>query len=152
MNLSKKLNKKITSEKNKEKAQEEIGQFLVDYILDKVGQAESPVDKGIYNPSLTKKYKKVKGEISSNTTANMELFGDMLDSLEFTAKDGVIEVGIFDSEQAKKAYGHNTGFSGHPNSEMRGNKYKRQFIPHKSKKFKKEAMDQINRIIDDYAD
>jgi hypothetical protein len=148
------LTKKLSKIKNKtlrKEAANEVGQFLVDYILDKVGQAESPVEKGIYNPDLTKKYKKIKGNISGNLKANMELFGDMLDALEYTAKDGIIEVGIFDKDQAKKAYGHNTGFSGHPNSEMRGNKYKRQFIPSKSKNFNKEAREEINRIIDDYA-
>ena len=150
LNLTKKLNK-ITNKKNRKEAEKEVGEFLINYILDKVGQAESPVEKGVYNPSLTKAYKKEKGDISGNSTANMELFGDMLDALEYKAKDGIVEVGIFDSDQAKKAYGHNTGFSGHPNSKMRGNKYKRQFIPSKSKNFNKEAREEINRIIDDYA-
>ena len=153
LNLTRKLNK-IKNKNLRKEAANEVGQFLVDYILDKVGQAESPVKNGKYNPTLTKKYKKIKGDISGNSKANMELFGDMLDALEYTAKDGIIEVGIFDSDQAKKAYGHNTGFSGHPNSEMRGNKYKRQFIPNKSGKtgrFNDDAYEEINRIIDDYA-
>lgn len=150
LNLTKKLNK-IKNKNLRKEAANEVGQFLVDYILDKVGESASPVDKGIYKSSLTKNYKKVKSEISGNTQANMELFGDMLDSLEYTVKDGKVEVGIFDKDQAAKAYGHNTGFKGHPNAKMRGNKYKRQFIPSKSKNFNKEAREEINRIIDDYA-
>lgn len=150
LDLTRKLNK-IKNKTLRKEAANEVGQFLVDYILDKVGESASPVDKGIYKPSLTKDYKKVKSEISGNTQANMELFGDMLDSLEYTVKDGKVEVGIFDKDQAAKAYGHNTGFKGHPNAKMRGNKYKRQFIPSKSKNFNKEAREEINRIIDDYA-
>lgn len=150
LDLTNKL-KKITNETKREEAEKEIGQFLVDYILDKVGQAESPVEKGIYNPSLKKSYKKIKSKVSGNTKANMELFGDMLDALEYTAKDGIIEVGIFDKDQAKKAYGHNTGFAGHPDKKMRKRDHKRQFIPSKSKNFNKEAREEIQRIIDDYA-
>lgn len=150
LDLTKKLNK-IANKKNRKEAEKEVGEFLINYILDKVGQAESPVEKGVYNPNLTKQYKKEKSETSGNSQANMELFGDMLDALEYRSKDGIVEVGIFDSDQAQKAYGHNTGFSGHPNKKMRGNKYKRQFIPSKSKNFNKEAREEINRIIDDYA-
>jgi len=150
LDLTKKLNK-IKDKNLRDEAANEVGQFLVDYILDKVGESSSPVEKGIYESILTKDYKKVKSEISGNTSANMELFGDMLDALEYTVNDGKVEVGIFDQDQAVKAYGHNTGFKGHPNAKMRGNKYKRQFIPSKSKNFNKEAREGISRIIDDYA-
>ena len=141
---------KIKDSNLRREAEEEIGQFLVDYIIDQVGSSKSPVEGGRFDAALTKKYKKIKSEISGSSKANLELFGDMLDSIDYKTNNGNIEVGIFnDEEQASKAYGHNSGYRGHPT--IKYNKYKREFIPKSNQSFKSSANKEIDRIINDYA-
>lgn len=149
--LKKKLSK-IEDEEKRREAAEEIGQYLIDNILDKVGSGVSPVTGKPFQ-KLTPAYKKQKAKISGSSKANLELFGDMLDALEYTYDDvkGEIEVGIFDSSgQADKAYGHNSGFKGHPNKEMRGTKYQRKFIANTKEKFN-GTDETINDILEEYA-
>ena len=139
--------------KNKKAAIEEVGEFIRDSILDHVGEAKTPIDGGKNFSPLSESYKKIKSKISGNTTANMELFGDMLDSLEYktNAKTGELTIGIFDEDEAIKAYGHHTAFKGHPNPEMRKRKNRRQFIPNSGQRFNDEITRGIQRILDEYA-
>ena len=83
----------------------------------------------------------------------MELYGDMLDSLNYETDEiaGTVKIGIFDESEARKAYGHHTGFKGHPNKKMRSNSNKRQFIPNSKQSFKDEITRGIERILDEYA-
>lgn len=138
---------------------EEIGEFLVQSILDNVGSGKSPVEGGAYQKQLTKvrdkngklvdsEYSKLKSQVSGSKIANMELYGDMLDALEYRidADSGTVEVGIFDEEQAAKAAGHHSGKTPWPGY----NKSKlpvREFIPRKNKTFdQKSIMQEIYRI------
>lgn len=147
------LKSKLRNIEDKKSALEEVGEYLRDSILDSLGDAETPVQGGSYKATLSDPYKKIKAKISGSKDANLELFGDMLDALDYNInpRKGTVTVGIFDDEQAEKAYGHNTGFKGHPNPKMRGNKNKRQFIPNSKQKFKEEIMNGIDRILKDYA-
>ena len=126
---------------------------MVDSILDSVGSAKTPIEGGAYKSSLNPIYAKIKSKISGGKNANMELYGDMLDALEYRIDEasGTVEVGIYDEDEAAKAYGHHSGFKGHPSSKMRGNKNKRQFIPNSKQKFKEEIRRGIDRILDEYA-
>ena len=132
----------------KRELKELIGQFVVDSILDRTGSAKSSVESGEYKASLSKKYKKLKDELGGQLFANLELEGDMLSSLTYEVGDGnSIKVGIFDSDQAIKAFGHNTGFRGH--------KYikdgpKRQFIPAPDQNFTRTITSGIKTIIEDF--
>ena len=126
---------------------EEVGTYLVEQTLKDVGQSKSPVKGGRFRAQLTKEYAEVKSGIAGSTRANMELYGDMLDALEYKKSAKGVWVGINDSKQAVKAYGHNTGFKGHPNSKMRGDKYKREFIPKKGQGYKASIDKEVNKII-----
>lgn len=142
-------NKELKDVKDIDAVKKEIGDYLVEEILHHVGSAKSPVTGDSFD-ALSEKYKKFKSKISSNPIPNMELFGDMLDSLKFEITRTGIEVGIFDSEQAKKADNHNK-FS----AKSKGTAVpKRQFIPNKKEKqnFHKNILEEVEKIIKDNED
>lgn len=99
----------------RKKALEEIANFVKDELLLAYGGGTSPVSGGKWKKSLSPAYAKIKEDFSSSDIANMELHGDMLDALDFKiTSEGRIKIGWFDKEQAAKAYGHDSGFEGHP--------------------------------------
>lgn len=102
--------------------------LVLEKILFDVGNGKSPVT-GKNFPKLDKKYiankKREGGTILSGGGSNLELHGDLIDSLQINKKGNKLELTVSDS-QAAKAYGHNTGFEGHPTIK---NGPKRKFIP-----------------------
>ena len=82
--------------------------------------------------------------LNSSPVANLELSGDMLDSLEFRVKGTKIEVGIWGSE-ADKADGHNN-FSG--DSKLP----ERKFIPNGSngETFRPDIRQEVDSILEGY--
>lgn len=102
----------------------DIGEFIVSSILDDVGQGVSPVT-GQRFKSLNADY--ADEEKGGDRLPNLDLEGDMLNSLKFVVNDNEIEFGIFNEAQAVKSYGHNTGMQGHPYLE--GKVPQRKFIP-----------------------
>lgn len=98
--------------------------------------------KGESWPQLSKDYKERKLEEGGSGKPDMELDGDMLDSLTYrVTKDG-IELGFFDSE-AWKADGH-LKFSG-----LENNTPQRRFLPGEGQEFRSEIQGEIDRIIAD---
>jgi hypothetical protein len=65
----------------------------------------------------------------------------MLDALTFKVIPNGVEVGIFDSDQAKKAHGHCTGFDGE-RPDLR-----RAFIPSPDESFNRAIMTGVTNII-----
>lgn len=135
----------------RETAQEDIGTFIVESILDRVSRSQSPVS-GLGNfKKLSKKYAAFKANESSSPIANMELNGDMLDSLTFEKKRNGIEIGIFDELEAQKADNHNK-FSA---ASKRTNVPARKFIPNKKEGEtfnKKDILAGIAEILSEYSD
>lgn len=94
----------------------EIGQATIDYMLKRVDNG-----KGIGNQTLPKPYSKSYSESAefkaaekSRYDVNMHLSGDMLGSVEGDVVTGSkFKFAVADDESAK-AYGHMTGFKGHP--------------------------------------
>lgn len=128
---------------------ESVGEYLVQSILDYVGDGKSPV-KGVGAfKKLSESY--AEEEKSGDRLPNLDLNGDMLGSLTFEVTDRGVRVGIFDEDQAAKSYGHNTGFKGHPTLE--GKAPKRQFLPTKSgETLKPEIIAGIRDIIQEMVD
>jgi hypothetical protein len=119
-----------------------VGNYVVNEILRYVSSGNSPVKGNGRFKSLNKKY--ADEQKGGNRTPNLELFGDMLDALEFKkTKDGV-EIGVFDPQEADKALGHNSGFEGHPYLE--GKAPKRQFIPDEDQDFKQNIRKGVKDI------
>ncbi len=134
---------KLEKVDNPRDVKREIGNYLVEQILADVGETKSPVN-GRNFKKLTKKYEEFKKEFSSSSIPNLELHGDMLDSLTF--KDiggGKIEVGIFDKSEAQKADNHCKFSSASETTKVP----KRQFIPKPNETFRPAIRKEIEEII-----
>lgn len=127
----------------------DIKEFLVTEVITQVEAGHSPVKGGGDFAPLTKNY--ANAQKGGDTNPNLDLNGDMLNSLVADVVKGSrnkIKIGIFDENQAIKAYAHNTGFKGHPNPKLSHNpKTKRQFIPAPSQTFEKSITKSIKDII-----
>ena len=126
----------------KAEVKSEVADFVKESILDYVGEAKSPVNGRAFK-GLSKDYKKVKGKLSSSRIANLELTGDMLDSLDYQIYRDGVEVGIFDSQEALKADNHNKFSSASKRTALP----KRQFIPNKGESFTRDIESEIGEII-----
>lgn len=126
---------------------QEIGEFVVESILDELSQGKSPVKGEGSFKKLNKQY--ADAEKGGDRKPNLELFGDMLDSLKFKKRRNGVEVGIFKSSEVPKAYGHNSGFEGHPFLDKP--ELKRQFIPNDDEEFKAQIDRGIKDIIKENA-
>lgn len=139
------LNNELKGVNDPDKVKKEIGDYLVEEILDHVGEGRSPIT-GRGFKGLSTKYKKLKSEYSSSTIPNMELTGDMLDALTFKLVTGGVEVGIFNSHEAKKADNHNKFSSASKST----NVPQRRFIPKSGEdNFKRSILDEVARIIEE---
>lgn len=63
-------------------------------------------------------------------------------------KGDYIEVGVYKRSEVKKAYGHNSGFKGHP-AESKMKKHRREFIPAPNKKFKESIMNRVDQRLNE---
>lgn len=93
-----------------------IGQAMVDYMLERVDNG-----KGIGGVKLASPYSESYAESldfkaagKSKRDINMKLTGDMLSAVDFDQDGNTITLKIDAPDQAIKAYGHQTGFEGHP--------------------------------------
>lgn len=126
---------------------EEIGDYTVTSMLDYIGEGKSPVTGRNFQKLSTKYADKEKG---GSRISNLELNGDMLDALDFEVTKGKLKVGIFDEDQAVKAYGHQTGFEGHP--WLDGKAPARQIVPDKGESFVGRIKSGIDDIIEEFMD
>ena len=101
---------------------------------------KSPYSKEYQDSLEFKAAGKSKGHV------NMRLSGDMMAAVDLLEVDGArITYGIEDSEQAAKAYGHQTGFKGHPTLEGTGNK--REFFGITTDELKKYVLKEFEQDI-----
>jgi hypothetical protein len=122
----------------KDEALNDIGEFLIDSILDYVSRSISPVNGGSFQAKLSREYAEREGK----SRANLDLNGDMLDSLGFGVIGETIKIMITDKDQIPKAYNHNVGDT----------LPQRQFIPDDDQTFKSDILRGVNRIIAEYID
>jgi hypothetical protein len=116
----------------------EIGQSVIDYMIKRVDD-----NKGLggetLKPSYSTEYSKsldFKAAGKSKNDVNMKLSGDMLGSIDLEESGNSFKIFVDGDEEIIKAYGHMTGFKGHPT--IPKNKYKRQFFGLTKEEFKKE--------------
>lgn len=116
----------------------DVGNYLIESILDYVGEGKTPVAGGEFQRELSEAYARQEGK----SFANLDREGDMLQTLKFNidTEDGIITLGIFDEDQTPKAYNHNVGDT----------LPKRQFIPDEDELFKAEIIRGVGRIIQEY--
>jgi hypothetical protein len=128
---------------DRSKALKEIGQYLVEAILADVGETRSPVTGRMFK-KLSADYAEKKAEESSSPVANLELSGDMLDSLDFKVVGNKVEVGIW-GDEADKA-------DGHCNHSGKSDLPERRFIPVKGENFRPDIRSEVENILSSYAD
>ena len=127
-------------------AKRAVADYVREEILSHVAGARSPVEGESWQAKLSKEYAKRKGKISSSGTANMELYGDMLDNMDVVVNQrGMVEVRVT-GKQGDKARGHNQ------HSGDTKNKYlpQRRFIPDTGQTFKRSIMGGIDVILDEF--
>lgn len=122
----------------KTEAKNRVGELLVEEINDFLDRGKSPVKGGTFRKN------KIDGTIGDLLDT-----GSMRGQIDFQpGDDDSVEVGIFDSDEAPKAFGHNSGFKGHPN-ERKMKKHRREFIPATNKTFTPRINQKIKRTIEE---
>jgi hypothetical protein len=131
-------------------AKRDVGDLLIEEILRAVGDGKSPV-KSEYWKKLNKEYAdEFKG---GDRTPTMQLYGDLLDSLEvdINLSGSKIKIGHFeDSGQAPKADGHNQLSTEAKLWASKKEFPKRRYIPNGNQTFKAKIMREVKDILDSY--
>lgn len=126
----------------------EVASFLEIELLNYYEGLNSPVSGGKWRSQLTKEYARKKAQEVGSTVANLELSGDLLNSLKITPKiranEIVIDVG---KREYGKSEGHITGQYGKGKMEK---DYRRQFLPQGNEKFKRGILTNIKNILKEY--
>lgn len=114
----------------------EVGELLVEEILGSLANVKTPISGGEYKRSLSKDYKKKKIDETGSGEANLDLEGDLINSIDYQISGNTIKLGVFDAENAGKADGHNnfSGLSKIPT---------RQFLPREGQTFRRD----IERLV-----
>jgi hypothetical protein len=115
---------------------EEVAEFVITSVLEYVGDGRSPVT-GQQFKQLSKDY--ADEEKGGRRSPNLDLEGDMLNSLTWKSTKAGISVGIFDSSQTPKAFNHNTGDT----------LPKRQFIPTPRQSFVGNIEEGVRRLVNE---
>lgn len=128
---------------NKKAILRECGDLVHESVLDYVGGQNSPVQGYGRFKGLSKKYKKQKSKIAS-PVPNLELEGDLLDSLKVPVRGDKLVLKVSPS-QNDKADGH-CNFSGKSKLPLR------RFIPNRKddETFKQPIVNKMRRIIKSY--
>lgn len=130
-------------------ALEEMAAFVKEQMLDYIGSGKSPIAGGRWKKTLSPEYSKIKGEHSGAGFANLELSGDLLDSLDVVVTgSGKLSIEV-PSSQAGKAEGNNTGSYGNSKSNP---SLAREFIPKRGQTFRREIIEGIRQIAENYED
>lgn len=135
-------------QQDKGEALEQIGDFVLDQVLEAVSEGRSPVKFQRWKKELTEDYASRKSEVSSEGIANMELFGDMLDAVKVRIFDRNKLALEITGKQAEKADGHNK-LTGRTNKTLQT---KRRFIPGAKQTFKGDIMQGIRDIAFEFED
>lgn len=130
---------------SRREALEAGAEYLRDAVLRKIAKGRSPVANGKWTRTLTKGYSKRKGEESSAKFANLELSGELLDSLDVSVDGSKLVYGV-PSDQAGKAEGNNIGTYGRSKSTGRV----RRFIPIGDEKFSKDILSGLRDVLADF--
>ena len=138
--------KKPENSRDARAAKREIADFVKESVLDFAGEGKSPVQGGKWKRSLSKEYRDRKGEFSSVDFSNLELEGEMLDSMVARVSGDKIILEI-KGDQAGKADGNNRGSYGKSPDDKKA----REFIPKRGQELKRSIMKEVKKIIEDFS-
>ena len=134
--------------KQQRAALRDAADYIHEQILSNCGEGKTSVEGGKWKRRLSPEYKKRKAEESTATFANLELEGDLLDSLTVKPADGKIEIQVSD-DQRDKAEGNLLGSYGRAPDASKA----REFMPHaRGQKLTKEIMEGVADILREYAE
>lgn len=105
--LSEFLEKKGAKGKKRE-IKKAVGDFLVSAVIDDMNNSTSSVTGRKFR-KLDKEYVKDKLKKGGSSNPDLELFGNLKESIEFKQKSDSVEVGVFGGVNALKAETHNLG-------------------------------------------
>jgi len=129
---------------DREQALEEVATFVKEEILNRTGDGQTSVKGGRWVKDLRPDYKKKKLEESSVGFANLELEGEMLDSLETGVRGRKVFIEVGD-DQRGKAEGHLTGQYGKQSATR-----PRQFMPVGGQELAGPIMNGVRKILRRY--
>lgn len=106
---------------------QEIAQATIDYMIERVSEGKGVGGKKLKSPYSDDYADSLdfKAAGKSKSDVNMKLSGDMLGSIDAETDLSSFKISI-KGDEAPKAYGHMTGFEGHPT--IPEGKYKREFF------------------------
>lgn len=107
--------KKLGKRKQK-KAIDKMANILNDGIQDYLDSSKSPASGGKFKPLL-----------KDGTASQLFDQGDLRNSFEYEQKNYGFEFGVYEKDEAIKAYGHHTNMKGHPT--LQGKVGFRQILP-----------------------
>lgn len=142
----KELELDIPKSKRRE-ALEVAARFLKEAMLDYIGEAKSPVAGGKWVRKLEPEYKKKKIEESGVDFANLELSGDLLDSISVDVEKSKIVIDVGEDEYGKSE-GHITGVYGDNSKKVKP----RQFMPQGKETFKKPILEDLKALLREFED
>lgn len=130
--------------KNRDEALSAVADFVLEQVLSKVGETNSPVKGRGKFKSLSKDYRAIKRARRASPIPNLELTGAMLDALKSTPTGNRVILEIA-GKQASKADGHNN-HSGDSDLPLR------RFIPSNAEKetFKRDILSGIRSILKEH--
>lgn len=128
----------------------QIAQAMVDYLVDRVQGENLGLDrkgfKGYSKSYISSQNFEAFGKSEDNV--NMTLSGDMMGSVDVVEqKKGKVKIAITDESALARAYGHMSGFKGHPTIPQ--GKYKREFFGLSDREIKDEILSIFSQEIDD---
>lgn len=131
----------------KREIKQAVGSFLVNAVIDDMNNSTSSVT-GRRFKSLDKDYVDLKKSKGGSGSPDLELFGDLKDSITFKQTDKGVEIGVFGGVNALKAETHNWGTQDdivprRPFIPKKGDSGLDQFRP----QIRKEVVDLIKEII-----
>lgn len=133
---------------NRAAVKREVADYLVNEVLRKLDAGTSPVKgEGRFRILDPKYAKKEKGGVR---TANLELEGDLKDSLKAIPAEGSFIKYGHEGSQVPKADGHNQLSSKAQTWAAKSGLSKRRYIPSDSQKFIPEITEEIEKIINEF--
>jgi len=121
---------------------DQIGELLVEQVLSYVADVSTPVSGAGFKKTLSPEYKKRKLDEVGSGEPNLDLTGEMLNSLTYKVQGEKIELGVF-GEDAPKADGHNN-FSG------KSSLPQRRFLPGEGQEFKSDIKRLVKETVESY--
>ena len=124
----------------------DVGNFIVSRIKRTLRNSSSPVEGEGFKSTLSDTYRKLKSKTGAGSTANLRLFGDLLNSLNYEIGSGG-QVGIGHTGSGRDGRPNARKCVGHCHFE-RSKLPRRRYLPDRGQSFKKDIEAGIKDIVE----